>query len=333
MAARTALGADRGGVSEFLARRATEALGLGLLAVALLVAVALWGYDPNDPSLNHAIGGPSSNPLGRLGASIADVAQQTLGLAAWLVVVILPLWAVRLILGRHLAWPWVPLMSLPLALLAGAAWLATRPLPDSWPFWVGLGGFVGDYMLHRLERPIGPEIYPTITGSIALVLAILAAGLSVREIWQAARALLLAPWRPARRAAGRQRARRAALGPGDRPALWRTARGSTPAAAARRRLRLDRRAARRSRAGPGRAPRADPRPRHGRHQTHHRSGDRRHRERPAPADRQPGRAGGRGRRAGAQSGTGRRRARAPPPGTGPPSRRSWCPITTSSCRR
>ena len=199
MAAPSIPGADRVGVSDFLARRAAEALGLGLLAAALAVAVALWGYDPNDPSLNHAVAGPSTNPLGRFGASVADVLQQTLGLAAWLIVLILPLWALRLIFAKPLAWPWLPVAALPLAMLATAAYLATRPLPDSWPFWVGLGGFVGDFILNRLERPIGPELYPTITGSIALVCVTLAIGLSVRELWQAARALVLAPFRLARR--------------------------------------------------------------------------------------------------------------------------------------
>jgi S-DNA-T family DNA segregation ATPase FtsK/SpoIIIE len=199
MAAPSIPGADRVGVSEFLARRAAEALGLCLLAAALVVAVALWGYDPNDPSLNHAVAGPSTNPLGRFGANLADVLQQTLGLAAWLVVLILPLWALRLIFARPLAWPWLPVAALPLALLATAAYLATWPLPDSWPFWVGLGGFVGDFMLNRLERPIGPELYPTFTGGIALVCVILAIGLSVREFWQAARALVLAPFRLGRR--------------------------------------------------------------------------------------------------------------------------------------
>src|SRR5688572_33266276 len=115
--------ASRVGVSEFLTRRAAEALGLCLLAVALLVAVALWGYDPNDPSLNHAIAGPSTNPLGRFGASLADLLQQTLGLAGWLIVLILPIWALRLIFARPLAWPWVPVAFLPLALLASAAYL------------------------------------------------------------------------------------------------------------------------------------------------------------------------------------------------------------------
>ncbi len=201
MAAPSLRSADRAGVSEFLARRAAEALGLGLLAAALIVAVALWGYDPNDPSLNHATAGPSTNPLGSFGASIADVLQQTLGLAAWLVVLIPPLWALRLIFAKPLDWPWLPVAALPIALLATATWLATRPLPDSWPYWVGLGGFVGDFMLNRLEHPIGPDIYPMVTGGAALVCVILALGLSWREVWQAARALALLPFRLGRRQA------------------------------------------------------------------------------------------------------------------------------------
>ncbi len=195
MAAPSLRSADRAGVSDFLARRAAEALGLALLAAALIVAVALWGYDPNDPSLNHATAGPSTNPLGVFGASIADVLQQTLGLAAWLVVLIPPLWALRLIFAKPLDWPWLPVAALPLALLATATWLATRPLPDSWPFWVGLGGFVGDFMLNRLQHPIGSDIYPTVTGSIALVCVILALGLSWRELWQLGWSLILLPFR------------------------------------------------------------------------------------------------------------------------------------------
>jgi DNA segregation ATPase FtsK/SpoIIIE, S-DNA-T family len=200
MAARTASGDERGGISDFLTRRAAEALGVGLLVLALVVAVALWGYDPNDPSLNHATAGPSSNPLGAFGASLADIAQQTLGLAPWLLVLVLPVWALRLIFNRPLEWPWLPVMALPLALLASSAWLASRPLPDSWPFWVGLGGFIGDdYMRHRLEPMFGPDLYPTLTGVVALVLVVLSIGLSWREVWHGIWALALAPRRLGRR--------------------------------------------------------------------------------------------------------------------------------------
>ena len=199
MAAPSVPGIERAGVSRFLTRRLAEALGIGLLVAALIVAVALWGYDPNDPSLNHATSGPSVNPLGHFGASVADVLLQTLGLAAWLIVLVLPVWALRLIFARPLAWPWLPVAALPLALLATAAYLATRPLPDSWPFWVGLGGFVGDFVLNRLERPIGPDIYPTVTGWATLVLLVLAIGVSWREVWLVLRRLLLAVLRLGRR--------------------------------------------------------------------------------------------------------------------------------------
>ncbi|HZA66114.1 MAG TPA: DNA translocase FtsK 4TM domain-containing protein [Geminicoccaceae bacterium] len=177
----------------WLRRRGTELLGIVLLAAALALAIALYYHDANDPSLNHATGGASRNPLGVLGASVADMALQSIGLAAWVVALVLPLWGLRLILARPLNWPWLPALALPFALLAGAAYLATRPLPESWPYWVGLGGFVGDFLLHRLERPIGPESYPSITGIAALVLLILAAGVTWREAWHALCALVRAP--------------------------------------------------------------------------------------------------------------------------------------------
>ena len=101
------------------------------------MAVALLGHDPNDPSLNHATVGPVTNPLGYVGASIADLGLQTFGLAAWVPVLVLPLWGLRLILATPFDLSWLPVVALPLALLATAGWLATCPVPDSWPYWSG----------------------------------------------------------------------------------------------------------------------------------------------------------------------------------------------------
>ena len=79
-------------LTEFLARRFSEALGIGLCLISLVLAVALWGYDPGDPSLNHATSGPSSNPLGGFGATLADLCLQTVGTAIWFAVLVLPIW-------------------------------------------------------------------------------------------------------------------------------------------------------------------------------------------------------------------------------------------------
>ena len=51
-----------------------------LLVAGIALAIALWGHDANDPSLNHATSGASTNPLGHFGASVADMSKQTIGL-------------------------------------------------------------------------------------------------------------------------------------------------------------------------------------------------------------------------------------------------------------
>ena len=195
MATRSIFQSELGGGSGWARRRGLELLGVGLLIAAVALAIALWGHDANDPSLNHATSGSSTNPLGRFGASVADMSMQTIGRASWILALVLALWGVRLILGRPLNWPWLPAVALPLALLAAAAFLATWPLSEQWPYWVGFGGYVGDFLLHRLERPIGPDIYPLVTGIASLILLVLAAGVTWREVWHAARATAAMPGR------------------------------------------------------------------------------------------------------------------------------------------
>ena len=70
-------------------------------------------------------------------------------------------WGVRLVLDRRLAWPWLPFLALPLSLLAGAAFLASRAVPprEIWPFRVGIGGFVGDFLFQRCQPVLGTSLY------------------------------------------------------------------------------------------------------------------------------------------------------------------------------
>ncbi len=177
--------------SEFLARRFGEALGIGLCLFALVLAVSLWGYDANDPSLNNATSGPSSNPLGGFGAVLADLGLQTVGTAVWLAVLVLPIWGVRLILDRVPSWIWLSVAALPPAILALAAYLATFQVPpiEAWPYLVGLGGVVGDFALHRLEPGFG-ERYGLYTFLASLVLGVTAIGIGPREAVDGIRNLL-----------------------------------------------------------------------------------------------------------------------------------------------
>jgi len=173
---------DQFDLTDFLARRFSEALGIGLFLFALVLAVALWGYDPNDPSLNHATSGPSSNPLGSFGAILADLSLQTVGYASWFAVLVLPIWGVRLILDRVPSWIWLSVAAMPPAVLALATYFATFNVPpiEAWPYLVGLGGVVGDFALHRLEPSLGVN-YGPYSLVAALVLAVIAIGITPRE--------------------------------------------------------------------------------------------------------------------------------------------------------
>ncbi|MFN3130052.1 DNA translocase FtsK [Roseibium sp.] len=131
----------------FLRRNLTGAAGLGIISIAAALAAALATWSVNDPSLNHATGGPVRNALGAPGAIVADVLMQTIGLATAVFLVPLVLWGWRLLtghalgIGRKRLFYWI----LGSGLSAGA--LAALPVPQSWPLPTGLGGFLGD-MIH-----------------------------------------------------------------------------------------------------------------------------------------------------------------------------------------
>jgi S-DNA-T family DNA segregation ATPase FtsK/SpoIIIE len=149
-----------------LRRRLLETLGFGLLLAALLIAAALLSYNPQDPSLDTAIDSAARNLLGHDGAVVADVLRQGLGLAAFVIPLVLFGWSLRLVLDRPLHGLWLKLGLMPVALVLAA--LALSVLGQGAPSAAAdCSGVVG-WGLHRLLIRVG-------LGPVALPLSMMAA--------------------------------------------------------------------------------------------------------------------------------------------------------------
>ncbi|MGH7047900.1 MAG: DNA translocase FtsK [Stellaceae bacterium] len=149
-----------------LKRRVLETLGFGLLLSALLVGAALVSYHPTDPSLDTAIDTVARNFLGRDGAVLADLLRQSLGLAAFVIPLVLFGWSLRLVLDRPLPRLWRKLGLVPAALILAALALSVLDHGVAGAA-IDHGGAVG-WGLHRLLTLGG-------LGAVALPIAMLAA--------------------------------------------------------------------------------------------------------------------------------------------------------------
>ncbi len=183
----------------------TERFRGGLVAaIGLGLVLSLASYNPTDPSFNADSASPAHNWLGGLGASLADLTMQSLGLAAWVLA------ALILSLGLSRATSLDPAdsrTSLRLRALAGTAGvlvlsgvLQAAPTPATWPLARGLGGFWGESVLagtvSGLEFIRMPAAWPVALGLLSvlsLVALVYGLGLSRSGL-----ATLLAQIRPAK---------------------------------------------------------------------------------------------------------------------------------------
>jgi S-DNA-T family DNA segregation ATPase FtsK/SpoIIIE len=150
--------------------------GLGIVAVACAAWSSLATWSIYDPSFNNATQAAPRNVLGHWGAIVADLAMQSLGLAAIILFLPLAAW------GWHLALRTVPerrrarLLIWPLAVLLLAAALSALPQPKSWPLPNGLGGILGDLFM---TGALFIGVLPAAAASFVAGLAFLIAGTSL----------------------------------------------------------------------------------------------------------------------------------------------------------
>ncbi len=155
--------------------------GAWLALLGLALAAMLVSYHAGDPSLDAAGPGAPANLLGSVGAMLADIGMQSLGLGAWAIAlgfVVAGLsraaddrpppqrshGRLRLLLG-----------SLAIIAFTGAA-AAANP-PAVWPLATGLGGMLGDWVLRLSSGPLQTLdlTAPTLIAAVALGLTSLTA--------------------------------------------------------------------------------------------------------------------------------------------------------------
>ena len=190
-------------------RRMFEALGFALLLGCLLLVLMLTTYNPRDSSLDTAVDSAPSNFLGHQGAVLADLLWQSLGLAAFVIPLLLLTWAFRLLLDRPLRAVWMRLGLLPFVLILGALALSVVDLGALSPP-AGPGGAVG-WALQRLLVRAG-------LGTAGLPISMAAASLA-GLLLMATMGLSLRDWREIGEGAGRGASRLADIsGRGSYPA-------------------------------------------------------------------------------------------------------------------
>src|ERR1051325_103114 len=125
-------------------RRVREIVGLAVLGVAGIAALALATWSVQDPSFSHATNAPVRNMLGIVGAASADLMMQILGIATVALLFPLASWGWRLLTHRPLTRQRVRLIFWVAGTIAAAGFASCLAPSKSWPLPAGLGGVAGD---------------------------------------------------------------------------------------------------------------------------------------------------------------------------------------------
>ena len=168
-----------------LERRGQELVGLALLAAALLSALMLGSYSPDDPNWLLASDRPVGNRLGSFGASLAHPLMMVVGRAAWALPLALAAWGLRLVLHRAQMRARAVFAPIFVAVLAAA--LSALSPPEGWAQASGQGGLLGDTGLGLvlIVLPGGATVAALVLGALAVALGLFSLGVTLTEVARA----------------------------------------------------------------------------------------------------------------------------------------------------
>src|SRR5204862_5808508 len=98
-----------------------EILAIGMIALALLFGLCLASYNPNDPSWSAAGDSATHNWIGAVGVNVAAALFQTIGLAAYLLPLLLLATAWRRFRSRRINAAFTRVAGLLLLVLSASA--------------------------------------------------------------------------------------------------------------------------------------------------------------------------------------------------------------------
>ena len=144
-------------VHQFLARRITDIIGLGHIALGLFLTLATFSYTGDDISLNAAAANPDiHNWMGAAGAMIADLFIQTLGIIAYIPGLIFAFWGIRILRRRPQTRLSLRIAGLLAACLLLSTALAFWKTPDIWTATPHIAGSVGVLIFNALTGVLSP---------------------------------------------------------------------------------------------------------------------------------------------------------------------------------
>ena len=174
--------------------RRAELAGLVLAFAGIALLLALFSYDPHDPSLDTSSTRETRNLVGPLGAATSDLLLQSFGAVAALPGIVLLVWAWRLGSRRGMGSVAVRLASLLAAIPVVSGVLASLTARGTvgWPTLAGPGGVSGWLLADgalalgaRLAGPMGEALAWLGGLAAATLLVALALGLTISE-WRSA---------------------------------------------------------------------------------------------------------------------------------------------------
>ncbi|MBC2835958.1 DNA translocase FtsK [Paragemmobacter straminiformis] len=171
-----------------LERRGRELIGIVLVGVALLFALMLWSYSPEDPGWMVATDEPAKNLLGRFGAALASTLIIIGGKGTWAIPVILGAWGLRFTLHRGAERALGRIVFAVIAVAMCSVYAASLVPGADWPHSFGLGGLFGDTVLGALIGMVpggagfGLKLVSLLMGFGVLAMMLFVTGFDAREV-------------------------------------------------------------------------------------------------------------------------------------------------------